>query len=122
MVDISKARKSIEKIYFDTCNIYEYLPYKDPVTKQTKHKRDIVHENIPCKLSFKTITSTTIDDGVGKIGQAAKLSINPDIVIKAGSKIVVTRDNKVLAFKNSGQPALHRNHQEIVLELFEKWS
>jgi hypothetical protein len=89
MVDISKARKSIEKMCFDTCDIYEYFSYKDPVTKRTKHNWDIVHENIPCKLSFKTITSTTIDDGVGKIGQAAKLSINPDIVIKAGSKIVV---------------------------------
>lgn len=122
MVDISKARKSIEKMYFDTCDIYEYISYKDPITKQTKHREDIVHENIPCKLSFKTITSTTINDGVGKIGQAAKLFINPDIEIKSGSKIVITRNNKIKEYKNSGEPAIFANHQEIILELFEKWS
>lgn len=119
---VDRIRKSIEKLYNDKCNVYEYISYIDPVTKRTKHKEDIVHEDIPCKLSFKTITSTTINDGVGKIGQAAKLFINPEIEIKSGSKIVVTRNNKVKEYKNSGEPAIFANHQEIILELFEKWS
>ncbi|MDC2909870.1 hypothetical protein POL28_19590 [Clostridioides difficile] len=111
---VSKTRKAIEMLYRDKCTIVKYQPVKDPVTKRTNNKEVIVLENQPCKISYKTITSTT-DGKVAKLEQTIKLFISPDIEIKSGSKLII--NNKEYA--RSGEPAIYPNHQEVVLELLE---
>ena len=54
--------------------------------------------------------------------QTTTLFISPDVVIEPGSKIVVTQNGKTVAYKQSGEPALYNTHQEIILELFERWA
>ena len=111
---IDKTRKAIEMLYRDKCTIVEYQPVKDPVTKRTNNKEVIVLENQPCKISYKTITSTT-DEKVAKLVQTIKLFISPDIEIKAGSKLIINNKEYVM----SGESAMYPNHQEIILELFK---
>lgn len=114
------VRKSIEKLYTDICNIYEYQKVKNPVTKRTEFEPVLVHENVKCRISFKNITTTNQTTGEAITGQIAVLFINPELVYKPNSKIDVTRNGRVLEYKNSGVPAFYSSHQEIVLELYKE--
>ncbi|MBP3930266.1 MAG: hypothetical protein J6D47_11985 [Peptostreptococcaceae bacterium] len=111
----------ISTLYNSTCTIVEYKSIKDPITKRTTHKEIIQFESEPCRLSYKTIKSST--DGVtSNLTQIVKLIISPDVNINPGSKIIVTNNGKITEYKNSGVPATYSNHQEIMLELFDGWA
>ena len=69
------VRKSIEKLYTDTCNIYEYQKVKDPVTKRTEFEPILIHENVKCRISFKNITTTDQTTGEAITGQITVLFI-----------------------------------------------
>lgn len=72
-------------------------------------------------VSFETLTSST-GDPVATVSQSVKLFISPDVVIKAGSKIIVTQHGRTTEYSNSGVPAVYPTHQEIMLTLFEGWA
>ena len=117
-MDLSVARKHIEKLYVDTCNIYEYQKVRDPDDGSTNVEEVLVHENVPCKISHRNTGHA--EDGVGdSLFLITELIINPDIVVKSGSRIVVTRTGVSTSYKNSGEPARYLNHQQIKLELEE---
>lgn len=119
---VKKARKAFESMYEGTCDIVEHKKVKKSngatVSEDVK-----VLEKEPCRLSFKTITSTNPTDiGASSLKQTTTLFINPDVKIKAGSKLVVTQNNITNEYKQSGEPAMYDTHQEIILELFKGWS
>lgn len=118
---MSAVRKAIESMYKDTCCIFEQQKVKDPTTHVTKLKEVEVHKDVKCKLSFSSITSAGKGD-VATIVQVTKLFISPEIEIKPGSKIVVTHEGVTTAYQRSGVPAIHSNHQEVVLELFRGYA
>lgn len=114
MVDISIARKHIEMLYLDRCDIYEYQTVVDPDDHTTSSQEVLVHEGVPCKMS--KYTSKPSYDGIVELQyQQIKLIINPDIEVKPGSRILITRGDKTVAYKNSGDPVRCFNHQEIHL-------
>ena len=118
VMDISVARKYIEMLYSDKCDIYEYQTVVNPDDCSTETKEVLVHENVPCKMSMRTTSAT--EDGVSEHQyQFVKILINPDIDVKSGSKVVVTRGGKPVNYKNSGSPSKFFNHQEIGLVLEE---
>ena len=51
-----------------------------------------------------------------------KLFLSPDIRVKAGCRISVTQNGITQEYKNSGETAMYRHHQEIVLEKLERWA
>ena len=114
-MDLSFVRKDLARLYVDSCSIIECRKVVD--ANGIHHEEEItVHENIPCKLTHKTITQ--VADGVEpKTTLVSKLNLSPDIEIKPGSKIIVFRAGVSTVYKNSGQPARHLNHQAITLEL-----
>lgn len=119
---VKQARKAFESIYDGTCDVIEHQKYQKP-NKSTAFREVTVLENEPCRLSFKTIGSTTSTENTASaVMQTTTLFISPDVVIEPGSKIVVTQNGKTVAYKQSGEPALYNTHQEIILELFERWA
>lgn len=114
-------RKQLEKMYFGKCDVYEYVKIKNEQTKITSHKEKLVYSNIPCRLSYGKSPANTINDGA-ELAQTIKLFMAPDIVINAGSKIVVTQNNRTEAYSNSGKSKVYNSHQEIELEIFKEWS
>jgi uncharacterized protein len=117
-----QQRKAIESMYEHTCTVIEYQKIKDPVKKTTGSKEVIVLEDKPCKLSYSTVKSVTQTENASALQQVVKLFIAPEIVIKEGSKLSITKDNITKDYKNSGVPAIFPSHQEIVLELFKGWA
>lgn len=115
-------RKAVESKYDGLCTVYEYKKVKDKTTKLTEEKEVAVLENQPCRVSFVSSRAATSQQNAVQQQQKIKLFIAPDIVIKAGSKIVVTQNGVTTAYSNSGVPAVYSSHQEIMLELFERWA
>ena len=120
-MNLSIARKYIEKLYIDTCTIIEYQEVTDEENHITNMQEVIVYEDVPCKLSYQTIKMSG-EDVASSLNMVAKLIISPDIIVKSGSKINITRNGVTTSYKNSGEPAQHLNHQEIILKLFDRWA
>lgn len=120
--ELVKVRKSIESLYSGRCDIIEHQKVKKE-NKSTGFEDVVVLENQPCRLSIKNINNTSPHgNGASAVVQSVKLFVSPDIVIKPGSKIIVTQNNVTTEYKNSGQPAFYSTHQEITLELFKGWA
>ena len=114
------ARKALESTYEGRATVVEYQKVKDE-WGMTNFQEVTVLENQPCKLSFETLTSSN-GDPVATVSQSVKLFLSPDVVIKAGSKIIVTQNGRTTEYSNSGVPAVYPTHQEIMLTLFEGWA
>ena len=117
-------RKAIESMYEYTCTIQEYKSVKDLVTKLTSKKEITVLEDQACNIPYQNVKNANSTESATVITQVIKLIIAPEIVIKPGSKLIITdkRNNTVSEYKNSGVPAVYSTHQEIVLELFKVWA
>ena len=120
-----RARAAIESLYRDTCTVYKMQAVLKP-NKATAYEETIFLDNQACKLSYSQAVyaqPTAASDGVvSAIDQQVKLFLAPELDIQPGSRIKVEHLGRTLYFKSSGQPALFTNHQEIRLEMVEKWA
>lgn len=116
------ARAAQEELYLDLCTVTEYQEITDPDTHLTNWKEVVILKDYPCKLSFETMKETEPDGAAVGISQITKLFISPEVVIRPGSKISVTRGEKVMDYTNSGPPTFDKLHQEIMLTLFKGWA
>lgn len=116
-----KIRRAKELMYIGLCTVIEYRKVKKE-NKSTGFEEVTVLENIPCKLSFKNISSSIENDKASVINQSISLILAPEVKINPGSKIIVTQNKIITIYKNSGESAVYSTHQEIILELFKGWS
>lgn len=116
------ARKAIERGYTGVATITEYQEVEDPRTHFTDYQEVIVLENQPCKLSFETVTTAIQTETAATISQVVKLFISPDVTIKPGSMLTVAQNGVTTEYTSSGVPAVYPTHQEIILELSDKWA
>lgn len=115
-------RTAIESIYSGTVTIKNYQSITDPITHQTSQELVVIKENIPCRLS--TVQQVVTDDstGIPLIDNRTKLFVAPEEDIPAGSVLFVTQNGVTKQYERSGEPAVHSNHQEIMLRLYEDYS
>ncbi|MDF2873332.1 MAG: hypothetical protein K0R22_15 [Sporomusa sp.] len=119
---VSPTRKAIESLYKGKCTVYEYQSVQDPDTKISTQQEVAVLTDQPCRLSYKTIASTSSSDGAASVTQTVTLFIAPEIIIKPGSKITVVQNDVTADYQSSSKPAVYTNHQEISIELFQGWA
>ena len=115
-------RKAIEQLYEDTCTIYEEHEVTDEDTNITSTDTVAVIENQPCKISFENLSTTSDSDNVAEQKIAVKLFLAPEIDVKPGSTIEVTHNGETVKYSNSGVAGKFYTHQEINLELEERWA
>lgn len=124
-MNLSFARKHIERMYYDTCCVIEHQHVTEGNLSYTREVQ--VHTDIPCHISHNRISSAKTTAPVqGGLAYApvliSRLTLAPDIEIKPGSKIIVTRNGVSTAYKNSGAPSVFQTHQEIALELEDDYA
>ena len=112
--------RNLQKLWRDTCSIYNFEKVKDPKTKTTEFKEILVQENIPCRISFQNISSTNETPSIAITNQVIKLFLSNKVEIKENSKIVVTRNGISKTYKASGIPAIYSVHQEVILVIDHK--
>ena len=119
---VVKFRKAIESLYDGVCNITQYKKVMKE-NKSTEFKEEIVLKAQPCRLSYKTIVAAEKDENMASnLKQVAVLFIAPEVILNPGSKITITQNGITSDYKASGKPAMYSTHQEVVLELFERWA
>ncbi len=114
------VKEAIESLYTHKCDIYEYVKYKND-DHSTDRKLEPVYLNVPCRLSQKTPVVVTISNAPN-LSKEVKLFLDTEIKVKAGSKIVVHYNGNTQEFKNSSEPSVYSNHQEITLEIAKEWA
>lgn len=126
MQGIRKAREmhrqAIESTYDGVCTVTERRKNVNPTTHLTGHVEEVVWKDRPCKLIFKTLKAAQQTETAANVTQVIKLLLAPEITVRAGSKITVTQDGVTTDYTGSGIPAVYATHQEIMLELFERWA
>ena len=112
-----KAKKAVESLMNLYCDIYEYSEVTEDSI--TRHKRQIVHSNVPCRISYATglfngklkSGQEKNSDGVSLQGTTVKMFFPKEISIKEGSYIVVKSENKTTEKKI---PELRQSFKLIV--------
>jgi ribonucleotide monophosphatase NagD (HAD superfamily) len=117
MINYNKYRVVIEQMYEDTVTISRYADVKDPVTRETKHDSQPIYVNQSCKLSQTSLPRNGQTEDANNIQYNAKLFIAPELEIKQGDLIAVTRKATGRVEKYvAGKPfPPYSSHQEIDL-------
>lgn len=119
---MNTQKEALMQLWKDTCTVIIREKRQNPRNKQTEFDEKTAYENQACKLSFETL-SEAADGRVSGIAQGVKLFIGKDVHVPPGSKITVYRNGELLGvYKNSGEPGVFSNHQEIPLALFKEWA
>ena len=124
MVTVKGYKEALQSLWEGVCIVYVRKPLDnpDPDTGRTVFNEEVIAENVPCRLSFSSITETSPDSGAARVTQTVKLFLDPDVIVPAGSKIIVAQNGVTGTYSQSGEPALYTNHKEIPLKLFERWA
>jgi hypothetical protein len=118
---VNAHRKALERMWQDRCSVFIKSKITDPATRLTGFQEMPLFENQPCKLSFESYGASS-GSPAAAVSQSVKLFLSPSLAIPAGSKIMVSRGANTFVYKSSGEPAVFHNHQEINLEIFERWA
>lgn len=111
------VRKAIESLYTGLCDITNQREVTDATTGQTSFTEAVAVKWQPCRLSYSVITAATEGDSAATVRQMIKLFIAPEIEVLPGARVAVTQNGRTTEYKAAGQPAVHSNHQEIILRL-----
>lgn len=118
------VRQAIEGLYDATMTVSTQQKKTDPKTNLTTTGWAPVPEltDIACRLSYKTVTTTSPSNGGAAVAQTVQVFTAPEHNIPAGSRISITAKGVTVDYKQSGPPERHANHQQIPLELTKEWA
>jgi hypothetical protein len=123
MIDYNKYRVAIEGMYEDRATISRHENVKNPVTKETMQDLVTIYENQPCKLSQTSLPKNGQTEDANNIAYNAKLFIAPELEIRQGDVVAVTRaaTGRTVVY-SAGEPyPPYQSHQEIDLT-FKEWA
>ena len=121
MVSDNAYESALKKLWNDRCSIFVKENIKDARAGKTKQADAIVFSELPCRLSFKTVTIPSQTDSAARTVQSTVLFLSKDVTVPPGSKIVVTHEGVKREYTQSGVPAVYSYHQEIPVELKGEW-
>lgn len=122
MVNDKAYERALKLLWNDRCSIIAKENIKDARTGKTKQADAIVFSELPCRLSFKTVTIPTQTDSAARTVQSTMLFLSKDVTVPPGSKIVVTHEGVEREYTQSGVPSVYSYHQEIPVELKGEWA
>lgn len=118
MINYRRHRRQVERLYEDRAAISRLVDLgKDPVTKEQMTERQTICEDQPCKLSQTGLARNGQTEAQNDLQYDAKLFIAPEIEIKQGDLIAVTRASTGRVEKyTAGEPfPPYKSHQEVSL-------
>lgn len=118
---VSAYENALHSLWSGVCNVYVRQSIVNETNGRNEPAEVLVHENVPCRLSHSSVSSTSENSSAAQVLQTVKLFLPKDIAIQPGSKLTITQNGKTENYVKSGQPAVYSRHQEITLELFKGW-
>lgn len=119
-IQVVKRRKAIESIYDGLCTI---TGSQEVVAEDgtTEFEDSVICTDQPCRLSFGS-SKTQTGETATETTQEAILFLAPEIVVPAGSHVVVKQHDTTREYKLSSTPAVYSTHQEISFSLKDRWA
>lgn len=90
VVNYDRHRAAIERLYEDRATIKRHGKSRKP-SGETTLGLVVIHEDQPCRLSQKQLAVNGQTEAQNDIAYDAKLFISPDLEIRQGDDVVVTR-------------------------------
>lgn len=115
MINYRRHRREIERLYEDACTIYRYEKTTDPDTGETVQTLVAFYTDQPCRISQKALGTNGQTEAQNNISYETKLFIAPDLEIRQGDMIEVTRGIVTRKYE-AGEPFLYPSHQEISIQ------
>lgn len=119
---LGSIRTATESLYFGRMDVVEYIGVEDAESCTTKMQEVVMQTNVPCRLSYSSAPSATSTTTTTNTTQTIKVFYAPETVLKAGSKLLITQNGQTTAYKASGEPRCYESHDEVEVELFERWA
>ena len=116
---ISLVKRAVKHLYDGRMTVEEARKEKNAKNITTLVWSAVI-EDVPCRVSYKTVTPAGRSDTVDSIAQAITLFTVPNIDIKPGSRVTVTQRGRTMRFSCAGIPAVYESHQEIPLTRWEE--
>lgn len=113
-----KHRQRLETMYTDKVTVFRHQKIKKP-NGETKLEPVPVYENQPCRISQKALAVNGQTEAHNQIAYETKLFLAPELEIKQGDKLEVTRGSTVRSY-TAGEPFLYPTHQEVILQRKDK--
>ncbi|MED4377981.1 ABC transporter ATP-binding protein [Schinkia azotoformans] len=111
-------RQVIEKGFTDRANISRMESYETE-KGETRQRLTLVYTAEPCRISQKSLSINSQRETFNEISYETKLFISPDVEVKQGDTITITRGTIVRTYK-AGEPFVYHTHQEVSLQRSEK--
>lgn len=113
---------AVKSMWDGKCDVYVRETVINPDNGRNEPVEKAIYTQLPCRLSFKSISSTSEQSEAATVQQVVKLFISKDIDIPFGSKLVVTQKEHTGVYTKSGDPAIYSFQQEIILEHFKEYA
>lgn len=121
---MTAAGKALARLWTDRCSLYIQVKTTDPDTNITGFSEQPLAEDLPCRLSFKSLSAAKTGTAAA-VSQQTVLFLAPQPAVPAGCRIVVRRGGDPaleLTFGRSGLPGIYSHHQEVPLEPFRGYA
>lgn len=119
---VNGYKNALRRFWGGLCDVYIRETQVNPANGRDEPMVVLLHQGVPCRLSYQSIAETGETDGAATVRQTTKLFLSKDVEIPPGSKLIVTQNGKTVAYSRTGEPAVYSYHQEIMLKLFEGWA
>ncbi|MDN4069260.1 ABC transporter ATP-binding protein [Paenibacillus vini] len=122
-MNVRRYRLNLERTYTDRVIVKRMDKVK--VNGETKQQLITVYDQQPCRLSQKVLGANGQTETVNKITYDTKLFIAPELEIKQGDTLKVTRGrNTTTGWEaiapgreyKAGEPFIYESHQEISIQ------
>ena len=114
VINYQAYQRIIERFYEDRCTITGFRETKTE-WNETRLEKQVIVKNVPCRVSQRTLGTNAQSDTVNVIAYETKLFIAPDVPIRQGDEIEVTRGSIVRKY-TAGEPFVYQSHQEVSLQ------
>lgn len=102
------------RMYTDLCTVKRYAEMETE-SSETRMELATVYENIPCRISQKSLGSNNQSDSTNRISYETKLFLSPEFEIRQGDVMEVYRTHHAQTYI-AGEPFVYHKHQEVSLE------
>lgn len=122
MVKSNRYKAAVQSLWDSVATITVLDGVLNPANGRTEPVERVLVDGAACRISHKTVTTTEPSEEAAVVAQAVTLYIDPSVDIPEGSKITVTQNGVTRDYERSGTPAVYTVHQEVPLELWERWA
>lgn len=115
----------LEILWRDSMTVSVRAAYRRANGSESFRKKVIIRD-APCKISYSDAVAynqtAQPDEKANAVEQIVKVFCSPRYEIPAGSEIEISHNGRAIACRCSGQPAVFTDHQEIRVEVDDKWA